>query len=107
MENLKIEFFFVMLITAEQEEDGKGDDVSVNSTGNQDMTPKVTRARGRLLEYTCSMLDSTVNLKYWAQSFIEWAVIFVYQCVRYSKRERGKLVQSYSSKDLEGILVSY
>lgn len=53
-----------MLITAEQEEDGKGDDVSVNSTGNQDMTPKVTRARGRLLEYTCSMLDSTVNLKY-------------------------------------------
>ena len=26
--------------------------------------------------------------------------------IRYKKRERGKLVQTYSSKDLEGILVS-
>lgn len=94
-----------MLVAAE-----KGDSQVQNETtdsNDQTSSVKTTRARGRWVEQLDIFLPLVVMFMSYSIFFFFYVEFnpFLSSCCRYQKRERGKLVKSYSSQDLEGILV--
>lgn len=79
-----------------------------DSIDSQELIVKATRPQGRSVQLYCSLCVCVFSFVHCPFSTYTRIVVFpfIFLILRYKKRERGKLVHGYSSKDLEGILVS-
>lgn len=92
----------------------KVEDESEVLTLVEDKVVKATRPQGRSVLVQCSFMDFGIVFKILSTIFFFSIILLNFICLillfllitRYKRRERGKLVHAYSSKDLEGILVS-
>lgn len=104
---------FALHYTADETDRDKADETDKDKAAekpkpfkqdNQEVVVKVTRPQGRSVSYEhwCFSFNHTYKIYYFDSSVYDFQQFMS----RYKKREKGKTVRGYSSKELEGILVS-